>query len=78
MVRTSGGEPASAEDTSSGGRSVNASRWLLAHFLREKPPVLISSVSLGTSCRVSSTPSQLVARSSTYMSDSTLPTRVSR
>ncbi|KRX24944.1 hypothetical protein T07_7275 [Trichinella nelsoni] len=56
--------PSSAEDTSSGGRSVNASRSLLAHFLRAKPPVLITSVSLGTSCRVSSTPLQLVVRPS--------------
>ncbi|KRX13481.1 hypothetical protein T07_1038 [Trichinella nelsoni] len=29
----------SAEDTSSGGRSINASVSLLAHFLRAKPPV---------------------------------------
>ncbi|KRZ65682.1 hypothetical protein T10_13712 [Trichinella papuae] len=64
--------PSSAEDTSSGGRSVNASGSLLAHFLRAKPPVCISSVSLWTSCRASLTPSQIVARSSTYMSDSTL------
>ncbi|KRZ01219.1 hypothetical protein T11_8583 [Trichinella zimbabwensis] len=62
----------SAEDTSSGGRSVNAYGSLLAHFLRAKPPVCISSVSLWTSCRASSTPSQIVARSSTYMFESTL------
>ncbi|XP_003370337.1 putative supporter of activation of yellow protein, partial [Trichinella spiralis] len=62
----------SAEDTSSGGRSNNVSGSLLAHFLRAKPPVFISSVNLWTRCRASSTSSQLVARSSTYISDNTL------
>ncbi|KRZ07769.1 hypothetical protein T11_16788 [Trichinella zimbabwensis] len=64
--------PSSAEDTSSAARPINASGLLLAHFFRTKPAVLISSVNLSTSCRASSTPSQLVARSSTYISDSTL------
>ncbi|KRZ82252.1 hypothetical protein T08_4881 [Trichinella sp. T8] len=58
--------------TSSGGRSINASGSFLAHFLRANPPVFISSVNLWTRCRASSTPSQLVARSSTYISDNTL------
>ncbi|KRY57868.1 hypothetical protein T03_2986 [Trichinella britovi] len=62
----------SAEDTSSGGRSINASGSFLAHFLRAIPPVFISSVNLWTRCRATSTPSQPVARSSTYISDNNL------
>ncbi|KRX12496.1 hypothetical protein T07_14067 [Trichinella nelsoni] len=62
----------SAEDTSSGGRSINASGSLLAHFLRAKPPVFISSLNLWMRCQASSTPSQLVAKSLTYISDNTL------
>ncbi|KRZ70852.1 hypothetical protein T10_6023 [Trichinella papuae] len=45
--------------TPSGGRSPTASGSLLAHFLRAKPPVRITSITLWTSCQASSTPSRI-------------------
>ncbi|KRZ41747.1 hypothetical protein T4C_5817 [Trichinella pseudospiralis] len=62
---------------SSSGRSCNAETSLLAHFFKEKPPDRTRSESFFTKLRASPLSSQLVARSSTYMSVTTRSMSVS-